>query len=93
MKPKALPPAAVLETVELCGEIRVVGAISSEEMEELERAHEAGDIRAEDKLRILQTGKRREQPASVLAAPSAGMRWDSPPTDPFEDIMRALGRR
>lgn len=91
----ALPPANVISTVLVAGEHRAVGAIRPAEMEELERAAEAGDIRAEDKLRIIRTGVRRQ---AVVPAPSAtpGARWDDPPSDPGEDIARffrnALGR-
>jgi len=48
----------ILEMVLVKGEYRPLGVISTEELQELERAHEDGDIRAEDTLRLIQEGRR-----------------------------------
>jgi hypothetical protein len=37
---------------------RAIGVVSAEELEQLERMHDAGDLRAEDRLRLLREGRR-----------------------------------
>ncbi len=61
-----------LEAVYVCGTWRVIGAVSAEEREELERAHDAGDIRAEDRLRILFHGREDRTPPRLFAPPTPG---------------------
>lgn len=56
-RPALHAPASPVDMVLVGGEYRPVGVISSEEMQELERAHEDGDIRAEVTLRLLREGR------------------------------------
>ncbi len=48
----------VIEMVLVAGEYRAVGVVDQAELEQLELQHDAGDIRAEDKLRLIRTGRR-----------------------------------
>ena len=54
------------------GEWRLPGVVSPAELEELERDHEAGDIRAEDRLRLLRGGAR--------PCTNSGATWASSPS-------------
>ena len=53
-----VPAHTLVDTIRVRGEWRVIGAVSSAELEELERAYDAGDIRAEHTLDLLR-GKQR----------------------------------
>ena len=57
---KQLPAPQILDMVLVRGEYRPKGVISDEELRELERAHESGDIRAEDTLRLIMNGRDRD---------------------------------
>jgi len=51
----SLPP---IELVLVKDEHRAIGVLSEDEHRELEQAHDAGDIRAEDTLRLIREGRR-----------------------------------
>jgi len=55
--PRPTAPVTTLDMVLFRGEWRAVGVVSREEEEELERAHDAGDIRAEATLALLRFGR------------------------------------
>lgn len=46
-----------LEMVLVGGEWRAVGCVSAEELEEMERAHDAGDARMDARLQLLRKGR------------------------------------
>lgn len=58
ISPIATKAEVVIEMVLVEGEYRAAGVVDQAELEELDRQHEGGDIRAEDKLRIIRTGRR-----------------------------------
>lgn len=50
----------------LDGSYRMPGVVSAEELEELERMHDAGDIRAEARLKMLRDGRPKPAPLSYF---------------------------
>ena len=50
-------PLPVLDMVLVGEEWRAVGIVSAEQLEELERMHDAGDLRAEARLKLLREGR------------------------------------
>ena len=61
------------------GTWRVPGVISEAELRELERAHEDGDIRAEETLRLLKGGVRRQGMEWPDGTVTAGYSAEAPP--------------
>lgn len=71
---------------------RPVGHVSREELEELERMHDSGDIRAESRLKLLREGRPTRSVEVYRTSPAPRTaRWDDAGTDPAEDIARAQG--
>lgn len=50
-------PSPVRDTVSVGGEWRAVGVVSQAEQDDLERAHDGGDIRAEARLDLIRNGR------------------------------------
>ena len=72
MNPHRTPPPLALDTVLVGGEFRVVGAVWTDELEQFERAHDAGDIRMEARLQLLREGRPGERALTRPAAPPPG---------------------
>jgi hypothetical protein len=70
-----------LDTVLVDGTWRAIGVVSQAELEELERAHDGGDIRAESRLELLRKGRPGDLPpggGEPLDLVLAGGEWRTP---------------